>query len=46
MMTVQQFRASFGDEQQCGEQLSRQRWPAGFTCPRCGEPSRGYMAER
>jgi transposase-like protein len=46
MMTVQQFRASFGDEQQCGEQLSRQRWPEGFQCPRCGGPSRGYMAER
>jgi len=45
-MTVQQFRASFGDEQKCGEQLSRQRWPEGFQCPRCGGPSRGYMAER
>ena len=46
MMTVQQFRASFGDEQKCGEQLSQQRWPEGFQCPRCGGPSRGYMAER
>jgi transposase-like protein len=46
MMTVQQFRASFGNEQQCGEQLSRQRWPEGFKCPRCGGPSRGYMAAR
>ena len=46
MMTVQQFRASFWDEQKCGEQLSRQRWPEGFKCPRCGGPSRGYMAER
>lgn len=46
MMTVQQFRALFGDEQQCGEQLSRQRWPEGFACPRCGGPSRGYMSMR
>ena len=46
MMTVREFRASFGDEQHCGEQLSRQRWPEGFKCPRCGGPSRGYMAER
>jgi transposase-like protein len=46
MMTVRQFRAWFGDEQQCGEQLSRQRWPDGFKCPRCGGPSRGYMADR
>lgn len=46
MMTVAQFRASFGTEQQCGEQLSRQRWPEGFSCPRCGGPSRGYIARR
>jgi hypothetical protein len=46
MMTVQQFRASFGDGQQCGEHLSRQRWPEGFACPRCGGSSRGYMAVR
>lgn len=46
MLTVQQFRASFGEEQQCGEQLSRQRWPEGFACPRCGGSSRGYMAVR
>jgi len=46
MMTVREFRASFGDEQQCGEQLSLQRWPEGFACPRCAGPSRGYMAFR
>jgi len=46
MLTVQQFRALFGDEQKCGEQLSLQRWPEGFKCPRCGGSSRGYMAER
>jgi transposase-like protein len=46
MMTVGEFRASFGDEQQCGEQLSLHRWPEGFSCPRCAGPSRGYMAER
>jgi len=46
MMTVREFRASFGDERQCGEQLSRQRWPEGFACPRCGGPSRGYMEAR
>ena len=45
-MTVGEFRARFGDEQQCGQQLSRQRWPEGFSCPRCGGPSRGYMAAR
>jgi len=45
-MTVGEFRASFADEPQCGEQLSRRRWPEGFACPRCGGPSRGYMAAR
>jgi len=43
---VQEFQAHFGDERQCGEQLSRQRWPEGFVCPRCGGPSRGYMSAR
>lgn len=46
MMTVREFRASFGDEQQCGEHLSRQRWPEGFCCPRCAGPSRGYISAR
>jgi transposase-like protein len=46
MLTVLEFQTQFGDEQQCGEQLSRQRWPEGFSCPRCGGPSRGYMAAR
>src|ERR1019366_6038847 len=46
MLTVLEFQTQFGDEQQCGEQLSRQRWPEGFSCPRCGGPSRGYMASR
>jgi hypothetical protein len=43
MLTVQELRAQFGDEQQCGEQLSRQRWPEVFVCPRCGGPNRGIV---
>lgn len=35
-----------GGEGLCGEQLSRQRWPEGFECPRCAGPSRGYMSGR
>src|ERR1035437_4294447 len=46
MLTVQEFRALFGEESGCGEQLSRQRWPDGFRCPRCDGPSRGYMSDR
>jgi transposase-like protein len=46
MLTVQEFRSLFGEESGCGEQLSGQRWPEGFRCPRCNGPSRGYMSER
>jgi transposase-like protein len=46
MLTVQQFRERFGEESQCAEHLSRQRWPEGFRCPRCDGSSRGYIASR
>jgi transposase-like protein len=46
ILTVQEFRSLFGDEGLCGEQLTRQRWPEGFECPRCAGPSRGYMSVR
>ncbi|HME31823.1 MAG TPA: transposase, partial [Terriglobales bacterium] len=46
IMTVSEFRSRFGDEVQCGEHLTAQRWPNGFVCPRCGGRSRGYMASR
>ena len=46
MLTVGEFRALYGDESQCGEQLTRQRWPDGFRCPRCSGASRGYMVSR
>ena len=46
MMTVIEFRSHFGDEVQCGQHLTAQRWPNGFVCPRCGGGSRGYMASR
>jgi len=46
MLTVQEFQIRFGNEERCGEQLTRQRWPNGFVCPRCSGPSRGYMASR
>ena len=43
IMTVQQFRARFGEEDQCVRYLTQARWPQGFACPRCGGDSRGYM---
>ncbi len=46
MLTVREFRLRFGEESQCGAQLSRQRWPDGFRCPGCDGVSRGYIASR
>jgi transposase-like protein len=43
MMTIQEFRQRFGDEENCWKYLSRRRWPEGFVCARCGGSSRGYM---
>ena len=46
MLTVQQFRSLYGEEELCWAQLNRQRWPEGFRCPRCSGSSRGYMVAR
>jgi len=46
MMTIEQWRRRFGDEERCWEQLTRLRWPRGFVCSRCGGGSRGYMQAR
>jgi hypothetical protein len=46
MLTVGEFRSQFGEESQCAEQLTRQRWPEGFRCPRCAGGTRGYIASR
>jgi transposase-like protein len=46
MLTVGEFRSQFGEEAQCAEQLTRQRWPEGFRCPRCAGTTRGYIASR
>ena len=46
MLTVGEFRTKFGEESLCGDQLTRQRWPEGFQCPRCAGSTRGYIASR
>ena len=46
MMTMREFRAWFGDEQQCGQQLRRQRWPKGIASARCAGSSHGYLPAR
>lgn len=45
-LTVQQFRSLFGEEAQCVQQLTAQRWPEGFRCPRCAGTTRGSIAAR
>ena len=35
------FRAAYGNEEQCRALLERLRWPDGFVCPACGH--RGAM---
>ena len=35
--TYQEFRAWFADDTACVEYLGKLRWPAGFSCPRCGD---------
>lgn len=43
ILTIREFQARFGTEDQCWQYLTAQRWPEGFVCPRCGGGSRGYM---
>lgn len=35
-MSLPEFMASFGTEEQCAEAVKQARWPQGFECPRCG----------
>lgn len=35
-MSLSDFMASYGDEQQCREAVFQARWPNGFLCPECG----------
>lgn len=35
-MSLAEFMASFGTEEQCAEAVRQVRWPQGFECPRCG----------
>jgi hypothetical protein len=39
------FVARFGSDEQCHDDLFRQRWPDGFRCRACGHP-RGWQLRR
>lgn len=44
--TWEQFLDWFPDETSCSAYLEKLRWPQGFVCPRCGEPSEAYQVSR
>ena len=35
-LSLYEFQQRFGNEEQCRDFLEKQRWPAGFWCPKCG----------
>jgi transposase-like protein len=39
-MSLPEFQAQYGTEEQCRAAVARLRWPRGVVCPRCG--SRGH----
>ena len=44
--TLQEFQATFPDEDACWEALRRSRWPQGFVCPRCRETASSWISTR
>ncbi len=44
--TLQEFQATFPDEQACWETLRQARWPEGFVCPRCGNEASSWISTR
>src|SRR5437899_1140262 len=44
ILTVKEFRARFGDDDQCARYLASERWPNGFRCPRCGGRRRRWRS--
>lgn len=35
-LSLTDFMAEYGDEQQCRSFIFQARWPQGFCCPECG----------
>lgn len=40
-LSLNEFLATYGTEDQCAERLVNWRWPDGFVCPECGH-AKGY----
>jgi hypothetical protein len=45
-MTVRQWEAAFPNDDACKAYLTRNRWPGGVACPRCGNPEVGEHGTR
>lgn len=45
-LTLPEFLASYGTEQQCLDALLQWRWPNGFVCPACGHDQCHRLARR
>jgi len=45
-LSLSQFLARYGTEDQCHAALANWRWPDGFCCPRCGGARHSYLAPR
>jgi ribosomal protein L37AE/L43A len=45
-MSLAEFNARYGTEQQCHSALVAMRWPEGFVCPKCEAREHSYHAAR
>lgn len=45
-MSLVDFQQQFGNEEQCRNAVYQWRWPQGYTCPSCGNPSHCNLACR
>lgn len=44
-ISLPEFLARYGSEEQCEAALIQARWPKGFSCPRCGDGSHGTFRD-
>ena len=44
--TLQEFQATFPDEEACWRALRQSRWPDGFECPRCSYRASSWISTR
>ncbi len=38
-LSLHKFLEDYGSEEQCQNALYQLRWPQGFVCPECGNPT-------